>query len=237
MMVRVRVCPQRQRKHASEQRMDAAEQLATSSLRRHVTLPSEVEAAADPQSILDIADQLPLVSCAFHGCPWRAELGQAIPDHEQRASESPWDLFLRDHVLQVHGAHIQHVTDVSADEIWDVYKQALAVKERETIPAVGAAIDRRAFECTVQRYNDHSTKALVCFSCARICLDTGGARSSIELLEGGWLLTLPAGSLVKNFSKSEFERRYQQPGSPLSHRGHGHLIPYFLTGRSSGTQT
>ena len=155
----------------------------------------------------------------------------------QRASESPWEQLLRDHVLQVHGAHIQHVTDVSADEIWDVYKQALAVKERETIPAVGAAVDRRAFECTVQRYNDHSTKALVCFSCARICLDTGGARSSIEFIERGWLLTLPAGSLVKNFSKSEFERRYQQPGSPLSHRGHGHLIPYFLTDSPSGTQT
>ena len=75
------------------------------------------------------------------------------------ACEGPWDVCLRDHVLLQHGAHIRQVADVAGEWIWDVYKQALAVQERQTVPAVGAAIDRRAFEYTLQCYNDHSIQA------------------------------------------------------------------------------
>ena len=65
---------------------------------------------------------------------------------------------------------------------------------------VGPAVDRRAFEHTLEGYSDDRIRALMCFACARICLDTGGARSHIEFVTGGWLLALPSGSLKKNFA-------------------------------------
>ena len=177
-----------------------------------MTLPLELDTVADLQSVLDAAHRLPLVSCAFCDCSWRAEPGGPIPEGVENASESPWEQCLRDHVLQQHGAHIQQVADVTEKWIWDVYKQALAVKEREGIPAVGAAIDRRAFENTLQCYNDESIKALICFSCARVCLQSGGPRSHIEFVRGGWFLALPAGSMRKNFSKASIVKGIRGTG-------------------------
>ena len=51
------------------------------------------------------------------------------------------------------------------------YQQALAVKERQAIPVVGEAIDRRAFEQTTLMYNDEKIKCLICFVCACICIN------------------------------------------------------------------
>ena len=59
----------------------------------------------------------------------------------------------------------------------------------------------------------------LCFACACTRLDTGGPRSHIEFKRGGWLFSLPQGSLTKNFPKAIFETRYQQSGSPLADRG------------------
>ena len=117
--------------------------------------------------------------------------------------------------------------DVSEAFLWDVYTQALAVQERLTVPPVGAPIGRRAFEGTLERYNDHSIRALICSPCARVCLETGGPRSQIESKTGGWLLSLPCGSLTKNQSKDSFERRFQQAGTPLAARGRGECSPDF----------
>ena len=92
---------------------------------------------------------------------------------------------------------------------------------------MGLSIDRRAFEYTLQRYNDDNIRSLICFACARIQLDTGGPRSHIRFYHGGWLFNLPKGSLTKNFSKARFEERYQRPGSPLAWRGNGSRAPDF----------
>ena len=143
------------------------------------------------------------------------------------ACESPWDRHLRGHVLTEHVQQILDMTGPEEEHPWDVYKQAVAVRERQTVPTVGSAVDRRAFEQTLQVYNDGRVRALICFACARICLDTGGPRSHISFKSGGWLLALPIGSLTKNFSKTEFEKRYQQPGSPLAFRGSDQRSPNF----------
>ena len=81
-------------------------------------------------------------------------------------------------------------------------------------------MDRRAFEHTLQVYNDDCARSLICFVCARICLDSGCAHSHIRYYDGAWLLQLPRGSLKKNFSSAVFEERYQRHGSPLAFRGH-----------------
>ena len=94
------------------------------------------------------------------------------------------------------------------------YKQAIAVKEREKVPTVGPAIDRRSINHTLVAYNDERIKALICFACARIRVTTGGARPHIEYLTGDWLLALPPGSLWKNFAKQEFDVRYANQERP-----------------------
>ena len=68
MMARISVCPQRPRRHAFEKRLDGAARLAASHLRSRVTLPLELDAVADLESVLDAAERLPLVSCAFRWC-------------------------------------------------------------------------------------------------------------------------------------------------------------------------
>ena len=54
------------------------------------------------------------------------------------------------------------------ENIYDIYREALAVQERKGVPAVGAAVDRRAFDATLAAYNDQSIQSLICMCCAWI---------------------------------------------------------------------
>ena len=106
---------------------------------------------------------------------------------------------MKAHILRHHKDQIQHVALAEEDDdVWDVYKEGLAVQERRRVPVVGAAVDRRAFERTLEVYNDESIRSLICFVCARVCLHTGGAHSAINYRPGEWLLTLPTGIKEKN---------------------------------------
>ena len=116
------------------------------------------------------------------------------PDDDRHA-EAFWDRVLKAHIVRQHKDEIQDVAFVEEDDdVWDVYKEALAVQERSRVPVVGAAVDRRAFETTLEVYNDDSIRSLICFVCARVCLHTGSARSAIAYRRGSWLLTLPTGT-------------------------------------------
>ena len=104
--------------------------------------------------------------------------------------------------MRHHKGEIQDVAFVEEDgDVWDVYKDALAVQERSRVPVVGAAVDRRAFETTLEVYNDDSIRSLICFVCARVCLRTGGSHSEINYRPGSWLLGLPPGSSEKSRGK------------------------------------
>ena len=108
-------------------------------------------------------------------------------------AEAHGDDALEGHIKETHKQEIQDVALVQEEYVWDVYREALAVQERRAVPAVGPAVDRRAFEATLGRYNDDNTQALICFVCARICLYTGGSRSDIAFRNGTWLAERPAG--------------------------------------------
>ena len=125
---------------------------------------------------------------------------------DDRHAEAFWDRVLKAHILRVHKGHIQDVAFVEEDDdVWEVYKEGLAVQERRRVPVVGAAVDRRAFETTLEVYNDDSIRSLICLVCARVCLQTGGAHSAINYIPGAWLLSLPTG--IKEKKKGSFLKR------------------------------
>ena len=114
---------------------------------------------------------------------------------DDRHAEAVWDRVLKAHILRQHKGQIQDVAFVEEDDdVWEVYKEGLAVQERRRVPVVGAAVDRRAFDKTLEVYNDDSIRSLICFVCARVCLHTGGAHSAISYNGGAWLVNLPAGT-------------------------------------------
>ena len=139
--------------------------------------------------------------------------------------EHPWDQQLRGHVSRVHRDALAGAVALFLGSghppcmTWDVYKAALSVQERRSIPLVGPSTERRAFEYTARVYNDDTIRSLICFACAQIKVDTGRLRSAIDFRSGIWLFTLPPGSLTKNFSMAEFSRRYRRPGTPLAASG------------------
>ena len=102
---------------------------------------------------------------------------------------------MKAHILRQHKDQIQDVAFVEEDDdVWEVYTEGLAVQERRRVPVVGAAVDRRAFETTLEVYSDETIRSLICFVCARVCLHTGGAHSAVSYKGGAWLLTLPTGT-------------------------------------------
>ena len=78
--------------------------------------------------------------------------------------EHPWDCMLKEHVRQAHGptistSFIKHfgnspVMENGDDRLWNVYKEAIAIRERDAFPIIGTPIDRRAFEYLMEVYND-----------------------------------------------------------------------------------
>ena len=212
--------PVRVRKYSFERMHDAAQHIAANYFRKLVTLPSELE-HEDVQS----GCRLPLVSCAFKGCDWCLHGSET----QKRTSDSEHSsvIQLRQHVWEAHNDDIcdalrEHVAELDPAAIyWDVYKEALATCERQGFPAVGLSVDRRAFEYATQVYQDDRIRSLICFACARICLDTGGVRSQIEYKLGGWVFSIPGSSLLNKFSFAEYTRRYRKPGTPLAPAGSG----------------
>jgi hypothetical protein len=230
-MFNIAVKRHRERKHEFELLHEAAALVAERCLRDRVTLPANPQNTSEPWVELSTGGRLPPVSCAFRHCLWHSGQQYISPETIRKQQEHPWDFLLREHVLSEHAEELRELAAPLLDatrvdsQLYVFYLQALAVKERLGFPAVGASVERRVFEYTQQIYNDCSVRALICCLCARIQVDTGRGRSEIEFVHGGWLYTLPLGSLRKNFSKAEFERRYQQIGSPLS--GSGSRVPDF----------
>ena len=206
-MSRLQITSYRPRRHFFEHLLEASEELANVWLRRRVTIPAELELSGRANSLIDSAERLPSVTCAFKGCTGCEQPTKKFIASSRYQTDCPSDRQLRAHILAKRSAQIGSIANIDESKFWDVYKQALAVRERQSIPVVGAAVDRRAFEHTLQVYNDDCVRSLICFVCARICLDSGCARSHIRYYDGAWLLQLPKGSPKKNFSKAVFEER------------------------------
>ena len=223
----IRLREERPRRYEAELLSDAAESVANECLRDRVTLPPNPKKPAEPWTEVESGGRLPPVTCAFRNCTWHCNREKwdrkAVWEKYQ---EHPCDHALREHVLAAHDEELRarvesRVVAARAKEfLYDVYLEALAVKERQGIPAHGPSIERRTFEYTEIAYNDKRTRSLICGLCARTSVDTGRLRSDISFVHGGWLFKLPPKTLLNNFSKAEFERRYQKEETPLSPSQH-----------------
>ena len=203
----------------------AAEILANN-LRESPCAPPNPEQPDTPWLKLETGARLPPVHCAFRQCHWHGGLPFTRATRATLADdpEHPWDQELRAHITTAHRDAMQvalqeagaSIHDVS---VWDLYKQAVATKERNSVPAVGASIDRRCFEHLVQVYNDQTIRQLLCFCCAQSKTDVSTCRSSIGFRSTKWLLGIQPKTLLHNFSRSEFEQKFARPGTPLAQRG------------------
>jgi len=211
MLSHLRLCAHRPRKHWFEQRLEGAARLAKDHLRSRVTISANLEKDPNSQALIDSGMSLPRIHCAFTSCTGSFEevfkedeaKVRALQKESGSLDEDPHaqafgDRVLKEHIVRQHKDTIRKVALVEEDaDVWDVYKEALAVQERQRVPVVGAAVDRRAFQTTLEVYNDDSIRSLICFVCARVCLHTDGAHSAINYRLGAWLLKLPTGIYEK----------------------------------------
>ncbi|MEC8493604.1 MAG: hypothetical protein VXZ39_01700, partial [Planctomycetota bacterium] len=158
MLSRLRLSPDRPRQHEFEQRLRGAEEVAKL-LRQRVTLPAGCEEGGNWQREAVV---LPAVSCAFAACEGFPSVDEADGSEQSRVDLDECDL--RAHIMVEHKTAIQAAAEVEDDEdlIYDIYREALAIQERKGVPAVGPAVDRRAFDATLAVYNDKSIQALIC---------------------------------------------------------------------------
>ena len=225
-MFGIKIRSERLRKPEPDLLLEAAQMIAEKYLRDQVTLPADPDDTRKslPRQNSESGGWLPLVSCGFLGCDWNDSTINNEFEYEDDP-EHPCDQRLRAHVISKHGhtIHGEACKIIGQEKAlkcrWDIYKEALAVKERKSIPVAGASVDRRVCEATARVFNDACVRALICSACARVKVDTGGLRSEIEFITGKWLFSLPPGSLVKNFSMAEFKQRYCKSGTPLAERG------------------
>ena len=135
---------------------------------------------------------------------------------------------MRMHVVEEHSAEINAVLHKEMgksnlpkrpDDVWAIYKHALEIKAREETPVVDEVADRRLVEYTMQQYNDDMIKALICFNCACVKVDTGGIRSEIVFFRATLLFQkLEPGIFTKNYSMEIFNARYRTSGTALGLR-------------------
>ena len=161
MLARLQLCPWPRRQHAFEQRAAGAARPASACLRARVTLPADLADQPNWQEMINSADRLPRICCAFRTCDGFEKADEDEAAQDEKKAEPFWDRVLKAHILRKHKNEIQNIALVEEEYVWDVYKEALAVQERRSVPAVGAAVDRRAFEATLGRYNDDNIQALI----------------------------------------------------------------------------
>ena len=222
-MFAIRTSTDRPRKPESDLLSESVERTAVH-LRDRVTMPANpanMELSITEPDIVDSGARLPPVSCAFRKCGWKGG-GETTDKCYRDDCEHPWDQQLREHVLAEHrGELLEDAASLedyrsAGDILWDLYKAALSIKERQQIPIVGPSVDHRAFEHTSHVCDDDRIRSLICFACAQVKVVTGRIRSAIQFCPGTWFFSLPKGCFTRIFSMDGFRRLYCQIGSPFA---------------------
>ena len=142
---------------------------------------------------------LPICHCAFLGCSW---VSPRSPCRAASASGSMWQgskscwtnvpprrldesgayaccgqaSCLREHLVVAHAAALQKTCGLEGflSDSYDYYLEAVAVRERQSMPKVGCSVDRRTFQHVKEDLADDSVRALVCMCCQCIATTSNG---------------------------------------------------------------
>ena len=183
-----------------DQDQEAARRLSRA-LRDRPTLPPTLNGETD-LPFLDVASgmKMPSAHCAFRGCMWSSDRRDDV----------------KDHVCSQHGARIMEECGPRAQNyVYDFYCEAIAVRERATVPVIGFSVDRRSIDQTNEVYNDASIKQLSCLVCAQSKTCVPHTNSLIEYKPAIWLRNLSSKSLRLNLDFAHFHTRYATSG-PLA---------------------
>ena len=88
----------RERKHEFEVLHEAAEVIAETCLRDHVTLPPDPDDPSRPFMDIHEGGRIPVVTCAVKNCTWHTGDVPATAEELRQSHEHPWDAALREHV-------------------------------------------------------------------------------------------------------------------------------------------
>ena len=82
---------------------------------------------------------------------------------------------LRQHLSDVHrDAFVRSCGQGTSAKHYSMYLEALACKEQDTMPKVGASVDRRTFGHLSADLTEDALRAMVCMCCARVALSMNG---------------------------------------------------------------
>ena len=150
-------------------------------LRRRPLLPPFPNDATRDWTEVSGGVALPRAHSAFKNCTWTCDIPRW------------WEQRLADHVKRQHLGEMA-LTERDQVDFMAFYCAAIAVREREGMPAVGVSIDRRTFKLLADVYNGDVVYNLVCFICAQSKTHTGLTSrdgtvelSDIQFKSPGWL--------------------------------------------------
>ena len=116
------------------------------------SLPTLEADSKNPSS----CSRLAAVCCAIDGCQWRCGAPGMTLSSADRKEAHPWDAMLRLPVEEAHADAVCNIAKTIFEEmpserrVWDVYKEAIAIREREKFPQVGLS-EFRVYLSSVQR--------------------------------------------------------------------------------------
>ena len=156
-------------------------------LREKPLLPPHPEDPQRPWLDTTSGVALPVCHCAFLGCAWVSHRCPCPPTPAEggmwQGSESCWiktpprrldvsgayaccgqPSCLREHLVVAHASVLQKTCgfEEMALDSYSYYQEAIAVRERQSMPKVGCSVDRRTFQHVSQDMSEEAVKALIC---------------------------------------------------------------------------
>ena len=114
--------------------------------------------------------QLPACHCAFKGCKGQAAAWESMPSDNYCHERNFWQHLSAEHgialktIARQRGLRQQKMNE--ADVLLTLYNAGLAERERNSVPELGASIDRRTMAHVSEVFGETKVKVLMCFSCA-----------------------------------------------------------------------
>ena len=92
---------------------------------------------------------------------------------------------LRQHLSEAHSdAFDEACGRDNQEKHYSMYLEATAHKEQQSMPMVGASIDRRIFGHVAADITEEAVRSMVCMCCARVFLSTNGS-TEIAVVRAG----------------------------------------------------